>query len=226
MRVRIGKYPNWVGPYQIAEKLFFWMGSERVDKIGRLLAGKQQDSVFMKLCVWFHDTFKNSGNQRKTIVIDRYDTWDMHNTLSAIILPMLKQLKTQQKGSPYCDQEDLPEHMRLSERELAVFNNSSWDDSLGATDAERKAVDQKFFAQFDWILDQMIWSFEQELSEDEYCNYYDPYDPDETVEPDELFDMDQKRKMGKYNAQKHLEYQLKKQLGFTLFGKYFQSLWT
>lgn len=222
MYVKIGKYPNWLGPYQIAEKLFFWLGEQRADRIGEWLAGKDSETWFYKLCLWYHKKFKNNGNQRTRVVIDKYDTWGMYNTLAVIVLPMLKQLKATKRGSPFCDQDDLPESMRLTQREIAIING----ETLDSTPEERTAVDNKFFAQFDWILDQMIWSFEQIVNEDECTCYYDPYDADEKVEGDDLLSAKQRREMGKFNKEKYRIYQERKQLGFTLFGKYYQNLWT
>jgi hypothetical protein len=168
-----------------------------------------------------------TNRKRKIKVrIDEYDTWSMDNTLAHIVLPMLKQLRDTKHGSPYVDQEDVPLELRLSEREDAVFNHGSYDKTLNATEEEIVAASEKFHAQWKWVIDQMIWSFEQELGEDdEHKNYYDPYEPNEHVESDDLFDSDYKRKMGKFNHKKYIVYHERKQKGFTFFGKYFQNLW-
>ena len=31
MKVYIGQYKNWIGPYQIADKIFFWVRDYRFD---------------------------------------------------------------------------------------------------------------------------------------------------------------------------------------------------
>lgn len=158
--------------------------------------------------------------------IDREDTWSMDNTLAYIILPMLKQLKATKHGSPYVEPEDVPEHLRMTERETAVFDHGFYDKTLNATEEEIEAASDKFHAQWAWVLDQMIWSFEQEVDEeDEYKNYYDPYEPGEIIEEDSLFDKEFRMKMGRFNTEKHKAYQERKQRGFTLFGKYYQALW-
>lgn len=221
MYVKIGKYPSWIGPYQIADKLFSWLGEDRADKIGQWMAGRDRDTWFHQLCLWYHKKFKNNGQPRVKVIVHRYDTWAMDNTLSHIVLPMLKQLKASKKGSPFCDQIDLPEHLRMTEAELDIFNRSDWHDT-----SEKDAIEQKFHSQFDWILDQMIWSFEQELNDQEQQHYYDQYSPDDVVEGDEFLNAQYQRTLGKFNMAKHKLYQDRKQLGFTLFGKYFQSLWT
>lgn len=194
---------------------------------------KRIEKVLDKFYDWVLEPLNNhlfSKLERKVKVrIDPYDTWGMDHTLAYIVLPMLKQLKATKHGSPYVDQEDLPEELRLTEREKKVFDDAHWDKSVNATEEEIEAASKKFFSQFDWMLDQMIWSFEQEHDEDEHKHYYDPYLPDEPLEVSESnFDWETpewRRKMGKYNSEKQKAYAAKKQLGFTLFGKYFQSLW-
>lgn len=242
MKVYLGPYRGWLGPYHIAKTILFWMDedSDTVDKFYNWLAFNKdgKDSRISKFCNWLH----NRHSRRIKVRIDKYDTWGMDNTLAYIILPMLKQLKATKHGSPYVDQSDLPLELRLTKREQKVFDEGHWNKKLKATEEEIDAASKKFHAQFDWIMDQMIWSFEQELDEDEGRNtYYDPYLPDEEIEDDpedtiihedgttskskSLFSKEWKRKMGKYNKEKHHAYATRKQLGFTLFGKYYQSLW-
>jgi hypothetical protein len=184
----------------------------------------------------------NKRVQRKVKVrIDYYDTWSMDHTLAYLIVPMLKQLKNTKQGSPYIDKEDLPQELHLSEREDAVFNHGSYDKTLNATEQEIEAASEKFHAQWKWVIDQMIWSFEQELDEDEGdSNFYDPYSPDEVIKPrkygilnddgsvtEKEFPLSEDwiRKHGKFNHEKYKAYHERKQKGFTLFGKYYQSLW-
>jgi hypothetical protein len=184
-----------------------------------------------------------SNRKRKINVrIDNYDTWSMDHTLAHITLPMLKQLRDTKHGSPFVDKEDLPEHLRFSEREKAVFDYGCFDHSLNATEEELEAVDKKFQSQWLWVIDQMIWSFEQELDEYESDkNFYDPYAPDEAIEPrtysvlkadgtvvekEELcWSEKRERERGKFNKEKFDAYHKRKQNGFILFGKYYQNLW-
>jgi hypothetical protein len=228
MKVYIGGYPNTWWSCQIhhdyMNKKYNYEWKESNTKFEKLLE-KCEDAI-----QW---TFNNTINhivkhrERKISVrIDREDTWGMDHTLAYIILPMLKQLKGNKHGSPYIDVEDIPENMRLSERETAVFDHGYYDKTLNATEEEIEAASVKFHAQWVWVMDQMIWSFEQELDEEnDHKNYYDPYEPGEIVEDDSLFGKDFRMKMGKFNTEKHKAYQARKQLGFTLFGKYYQSLW-
>ena len=55
MKVHIGPYKNWFGPYQLAEKLLFWMDKDKDDKVhdfGSWLAGENRDSVLLKVMRW------------------------------------------------------------------------------------------------------------------------------------------------------------------------------
>lgn len=229
MKVYIGGYPDnrWSCDihYKYMVKKYGYEWKENSTKFEKFLQ-KLEDAI-----QWIYDHSINhlvKFHKRKIKVrIDREDTWSMDHTLSYIILPMLKQLKATKHGSPYVDQEDLLEHLRLTEREEKVFNEGYWNKELNATDEEIEAASNKFHSQWAWVLDQMIWSFEQELDEDgEHKHYYDPYEPGELVEDnDSIVDKEFRMKMGKFNSEKHEAYNERKQLGFTLFGKYYQSLW-
>ena len=90
MRVYIGPYTNWIGPYQIADKIPFLSDDTRF-KIGEWLSKTWVND----LCHWFYD----KQEQKVKVRIDKYDTWSMDHTLAHIILPMLKQLRDTKHGS-------------------------------------------------------------------------------------------------------------------------------
>jgi hypothetical protein len=228
MKVKIGKYPNtwWTcqihSNYMARKYGIEWKESET--KFEKFL--EKLESAIRWFC---NNTVNHIVKHRKrkiSVRIDRQDTWSMDHTLAYIILPMLKQLRATKHGSPYIEPEDIPENMHLTERETAVFDHGSYDKTLNATDEEIEAASENFHAQWIWVLDQMIWSFEQEVDEEnDYKNYYDPYEPGEIVEGDSLFSKEERLKTGKFNADKCKAYNERKQLGFTLFGKYYQALW-
>lgn len=242
MKVYIGPYKNSFGSYQIAKTILFWKdeetdeGYEAVDK----LYNRLEKIGVGKVCHWITKKF----DRKIKVKIHNYDTWGMDNTLAHLILPMLKQLKATKHGSPYVDQEDLPVELRLTKRETKVHDDGHWNKKLKATEEEIDAASKKFHSQFDWIMDQMIWSFEQELLDEDITRkaYYDPYEPDEPIEgpmtygvinkdgttTEKTFEWDTnewRRERGKYNDEKRRAYEAKKQFGFTMFGKYYQSLW-
>lgn len=144
MKVNIGPYRNWIGPYQIAETVLFWKDkdSDLVGKFGDYLA----DTWIGKFCYWIDSKKKRKINVR----IDNYDTWSMDNTLAHIILPMLKQLKSTKHGAPYVDDEDVPENLRVN-----------FDPKESEFD-----VDSNHFKRWDWVMDEMIYAFEMELDQD------------------------------------------------------------
>jgi len=78
MKIYIGPYRDWIGPYQIADKLFFWLSKDKRFEIGGWMAGPDgKDTWLQKVCVWVE-----SHKKRKVkIRIDKYDTWSMDHTL-------------------------------------------------------------------------------------------------------------------------------------------------
>lgn len=199
MKVYIGPYKNWIGPYQIADKIPF-LSEDTRDKIGDYLATTWVASA----CNWVH---KHSGERKIKVRIDKYDTWSMDHTLAYIVLPMLKQLKETKHGSPYVDDEDVPPHMR--------HGGENW-------------VHYKW----DWVLNEMIWAFEQELDED----WADKYHHGEPKYNWELVSENKEEDISSYtvkqlNPDYWVDYegmqahQDRITNGFRLFGKYYQGLW-
>jgi len=171
MQVKISRYPRWVGPYQIADKIIFWANkcddhspwSERQHALGRWLAKDRHgnDSWLAKICAWIHKHWQNGGDRRVSVRIDPTDVYSADHTLALIIAPMLRMLRTKKNGSPQVDSVDLPPELQMSERDTKIFNDSHWDQILQCTDAEKSEIDKKYHAGWDWVLDEMIWAFEQ-----------------------------------------------------------------
>ena len=158
MKVYIGPYRNWIGPYQIAKKLLFWMkkDDDRIWKFGEWL---YKSNTLCRICEWIE-----SKKKRETeIRIDKYDTWNMDHTLALIVLPMLKQLKATKHGSPCTDDEDVPENLRST---AAEPKDNEWD------------TDSNLFKRWDWVMDEMIYAFEMELDEDWDLRIYEKHGKD------------------------------------------------
>lgn len=237
MKIYIGPYENWIGPYQIAGMILFWKDKhedESVHKFGAWLANNKngEPTLLARACQWIH-----SKKKRKIkIEIHPYDTWSVDSTLSLIIVPLLKQLRINKHGSPYVDDEDVPKHLRMTAREKKVFNEGSWNKRLKATEDEREAAQKKFHDRWDWVMSEMIWAFEQLEGDEKYSNYYDPYEPGEKIkkgsswlgadgERKYLLSEDEARRMGKFNTNKYKAYQERIKNGTILFGKYYRALW-
>lgn len=148
--------------------------------------------------LWF-----DSRTQKVKVRIDKWDTWGIDNTLAPIILPMLVQLKENQHGAPNVDDEDVPKELTSTSAEP---KENEWD------------TDSNHFLRWDWILDEMIWAFEQKNRDHWEEDYYGPYIEGE----------DGKILSGHFEwtddkgRQAHQERMTN---GFKLFGKYFESLW-
>ena len=220
MKVKIGNYPDWIGPYQIAEKLLFWLDKDedkRVHKFGTWLAGgKDKDSLLMRVCSWIH-----SKQKRKVVVkLDRWDTWNMDSTLALIILPMLKQLKATQHGAGFVDDEDVPKGI-----------------GLRSTEAEPKEeefdTDSNHFQRWEWVLYEMIFAFECKL-DDSWEDAFREGEIDwESVPVSwdllgkatmyEMKDGPNHTYKCDYDGMKVVQERITN--GFRLFGKYYQNLW-
>ena len=139
MKVWIGKYKHYIGPYQIAEWLENLCIVERDrDRIGEWLS----NTWVSDFCQWIH----SKQNRNVYVKIDGWDTWNLDHSLGLIILPALKQLKDQKQGYPLVKDEDVPEELRSTN---ASPKENEWD---WVDNAEKRS---------DWVLDQMIWSFQQ-----------------------------------------------------------------
>lgn len=126
--------------------------------------------------------------QKIKVRIDPWDTWSMDHTLAPIIVPMLKQLKETKHGSPWTDDEDVPEELRSTN---APPKENEYD------------TDKYHHDRWDWIMDEMIWAFEQKCRDDWMEDYY--YNKSDTD-----------------GANAH---QARMSNGFRLFGKYYENLW-
>jgi hypothetical protein len=136
----------------------------------------------------FNRLWFDRRQQKVSVHIDPWDTWSMDCTLAPIIIPMLIQLKKTKHGAPYVYPEDVPDKLRPTND----------------------------FDRWDYVLDEMIWAFEQKCRDHWEQDYYGPYNKgkDETFGFFEWTD-DKGR-------EKH---QQKMSNGFRLFGKYYENLW-
>jgi hypothetical protein len=197
MKVYIGPYRNWIGPYQIAEKILFWMDKEKDERVHNFGAWLG-DTWVGKVCDWVH----SKKNRKVKIRIDKYDTWNMDHTLALIVLPMLIQLKATKHGSPYTDDEDVPEHLRSNPNRIKM-------DEHDVHKVENWDADDTIHDRWNWVMNEMIYAFEMELDEDWEVEIY-------KREP-EGWDDD------KFAERKVIDDRIAN--GFRLFGKYYRGLW-
>jgi hypothetical protein len=229
MKVYIGPYINWVGPYQIADMIFFWVEKYPEEELEKRWDYKLHD----KFGTWLASTWVTgfcewiqSFRKRKVEVrIDNYDVWSMDSTLTPIILPMLKKLKEVKHGSGFIELEDVPESMRCTDTE-------EWDSQQVFEfyrEPNLQNVKCDIHTRYEWVLDEMIWAFEQ-LNDDDWEDQYWITHPeiDFTEQPE---DEGKTSKPLRWKVQGEADWEgMQKhrdriQNGLRLFGKYFQTLW-
>ena len=247
MYVRIGKYPEWIGPYQLSEKLLFWLDKyedRRVHEFGEFLAhgfakekktsrGFSRDerpkTWLYKACEWI-----SSKNKQKIVVkLDPWDSWNLDSTLSPIILPLLKQLRDTKHGSGFIDQKDLPPHLQFTETE-DYDNQKCFEFYHEAEDENKLKVD--VHVQYEWVLNEMIWTFEQLQPDYDWEDQYRSGEHDILWVPasdklDEhgeslLYSMEHGPKdTYKCDYDALFKHQARINNGLRLFGTYFLTLW-
>ena len=208
MKIFLGNYNDYIGPYQLAQKLLFWKdkNSSQVNDLGHFLKHgyvlseeekREEDERNFSSFFTFIDFLENENKKPSTklndfcewvysklkriefVHIDKYDTWNMDHSLAKIIHPMLLKLKETKQGSPNVDLEDVPEYLRPSDSQYNYY--------------EEGKLDVYFHDRWDYVVDTMIYAFNaisEQLDEDD--DYYEP----ETIKE-----------------------------GLRLFGKYYQNLW-
>lgn len=116
MKVYIGPYPEWVGPYEIASMFPKFIRPyieecQWLDKLCNYIYKKRERAVVVK--------------------IDDYDVWNLDETLSHILVPILKKYKKESMGFAEVEDSELP------------------------SDIEPKSEEA-----WAWALDEMIFAFE------------------------------------------------------------------
>jgi hypothetical protein len=206
MRVYIGPYTHYIGPYQIADKIFFWIDRRGIfaDNDPRLDRWdyKAHDKFGDWLCEFdwltnFCNWVELKKNRKVKIRIDNYDTWSMNHTLSLIIHPMLVQMKATKHGSPFVDDEDVPEHLR-----------STAAPALTEEEKNYGGLDNLHQARWNWILDESPSAYSSKIS-------------DGVVFDDSPEDVLSWEKYHEENA----KYHDRKANAFKLFGRYYRELW-
>jgi len=157
----------------------------------------------MKYSYKFDNTKKNYGARYK-LRLDKHDSWDFGCTLSPVILPMLKQLRKNKKGTPLTDKLDVPFLLQLDpEEKHEGFSEKRWA----------------------WILDEMIFSFNHTYK----CQNDPDYNEDYFYATGAIEYIGKNMKEGKNHTykcddDKMFQFYQRVDRGFVLFGKYFQNL--
>ena len=225
MKIYKGNYRNhWISPYTVVEYVFFWTAWSKCGRNRGIVEDRdfvdhpawvEKVTVYInpvcRAVQWVLDFVHPQINY---VRIDRYDTWSMDHTLADIILPMLKQLKATKHGAPIVDDEDVPDGIGLRSTD-ADPKEKEWD------------TDSNHFARWDWVLSEMIWSFEQKTADDAEGQFFDhsAYEASTRGTDAWINDMTNAVSKVKYDKEGHAVWQERKSNGFRLFGRYFEALW-
>lgn len=206
MKVYIGPYKNWFGPFQFVDKLFFFLSEETREKIVNYIPTKPFE---------FIDKLK--GERKVQVIIDDYDAWNVDSTLSIIIVPLLKKMQEDKHGAPYVDDEDVPDELK-----------STSAPKLTQEQLDTGHVDELHFKRWDWVVEEMIWAFEQHGTDWENQYYSGKHDFSwEKTENGDFYEMKSGPKdtfkIDKDGMTKHRQ---RMDNGLRLFGKYYSCLWT
>ena len=215
MKVYMNGYPNhWLSPYTIIDYVFFWTDWSKCSRNKRIIADEKWIDhpawvekvvpLLNPFCEALQKVREVISPQIRYVKIDQYDTWSMDHTLARIIHPMLIQLNKTKHGAPFTEDDDVPEYLRSS---MAEPKENEWD------------TDSLHFMRWDWILNEMIWSFEQELKDDDESQFFDH---SESLGIKDFNESMKKLKVDREGLEAH---QKRKANGFRLFGRYYQSLW-
>lgn len=147
------------------------------------------------------------------IRIHKQDTWVMSHTLAPIILKMLKKLE--KHGAPVVDDEDVPDELKST-------------NANGYADGYDDHVDELWFKRWDYVLESIIWSFEQ-LVDDTWEEQFHTGVIDWQSVPCEdrpgfVEMVDGPLHTHVWDKEGHLAYAARIEKGLKLFGKYYYGL--
>jgi len=164
MKIYTSNYRNhWISPYTIFDYMFFWTDWSKCSR-DKSMSFSDEQRKYVDHPEWvekwadrltpiiraIQSVLNFIHPQINYVKIDRWDTWNMDQTLSNIILPMLKQLKATQHGSPFVEDVDVPV-------ELQSWNcwpkENEWD------------TDANHHKRWEYVLDEMIFAFEHKIDD-------------------------------------------------------------
>lgn len=227
MRVNIGPYRSDLIPINRLERSYermrsgkFYLNEDDYTWYDKIVIGllDKLDELVLPINRW-----SNNRKRRVKVHIDDYDVWGADHTLGLIIAPTLKKLKEIQHGYPHVDNEDVPEELRF---EMTQEQKDNWDGS----------VDAKHEARWSWVLDEMIWAFEQYAMDDDFDQFH--HNVDQLAMEFTPLEDNPKLSTMSFNHQKDpskpaywvdeegkKKHHERKQNGLRLFAKYYECLW-
>lgn len=203
MRVKIGPYLTWWGPFQVADLLKkVGVSEDRCYSIGEWLS----DTWVGDFCQWIYD--KRSRTVK--VHIDKYDCWSADSTIAFVVAPLLRAFVAQGiQGIPQLNAEEYGPYAAMIEEIGGA--------TIGS-DSPKKYTDEE--VSFSWyvreqvwraVLDSMIYSMEQ-INGGFDMVIYEQY---KDTAPDWQQRWIEHAKLEEARIQQGLDY----------FGKYFRAIW-
>lgn len=222
MKVYISKYRNhWLSPYTILKAVCFWEKDDSVFYNIEDIPGHKYEKWINRISVvtsFIMKVMDAIHPKVDYVKIDYWDTWSMDSTLGQIALPMLKQLQKTKQGAPHVHDDDVPEELKSTS---ASPKENTWD------------TDDNHFKRWDYVLDEMIFAFENKLDD----SWQEAYRSGEIDHKSVACEWDENGKATMYKMENGPNHTYKCdyvgmqvvedriQNGFRLFGKYYQNLW-
>jgi hypothetical protein len=201
---------HWISPYTIIDYIFFWKSwsSAFKDKYDESITDHPEwverwADRLVPISEGIQWVLNKIHPPIQYIKIDYWDTWSMDQTLSPIILIMLKQLKAHKHGYGLVDDEDVPDEIKSTQ--APSHESWEWDDN-----AEKR---------YEYILNEMIWTFEQLCDLDNDSKFFNH----SGVDKSSPFNVQLSQMT--YDKEGYTIHHNRIQNGCRLFGKYFQTLW-
>lgn len=206
---------HWISPYTMAEKICFWRKIDYDEPWVELF-----NKIFQPVSSAIRKVLDLVHPEINYVKIDPWDTWSMDHTLAPIILPMLKQLQKTKHGAPNVADSDVPKHLGIRSTD-ARPKEHTWD------------TDEFHFQRWDWVLDELIWTFEQLVDKDNDAQFWsgefdldtEPSNWDENGKVTMYQMVHGPKHTAKFDARAWAKHEKRISRGLQLFGKYFRALW-
>lgn len=234
MRVYIGPYPKWFSTEKLESKWLEWRHKKPVWDISESEYTKLDRAVVRVLDAWQTvlnctvNKIQEERNRTEKVRIHDWDIWNADRTMALVILPLLKELKDAKQGTPIVDLEDVPKELHPTKKQQREFEKTG-------------TTDEKFQQRWDYVLDAMIWSFQEIVEdlpgEDQFVSgesdiVWTKVDAQGNEVGDDFDGVAYSRMSRgpndtfKIDSQGLDEYHNRIKYGTTMFGKYFTALWT
>jgi len=231
MKATIGKYPHWFTTQRVEHAYLEWRHKKpawdvddrehtTLDKVVLKLLDGWQTVLYYTV-----NQIQSRRQQKVRVHVDNWDVWNAYHSLSYVILPILERLRDEKQGAPFVDDEDVPDTLRPTKKQKKQLEKTG-------------EVDDKHFERWNYVLDAMIWSF-QEIAEGKpgeeqfYTGEMDIVWTPVDAKGNEVSEEDRKYyRMDRGENDTHevdweglQAYEDRIDYGLRMFGKYFRGLW-